>query len=186
MTDTQLFTLANTIPLLGWLALCLAPLATASTVTAARVVAVVLAVAYTVMVGFALVSAAMSKNGSAMPDLATLPGLAHAFSDPHVMLIGWVHYLAFDLWTAAWEVEEAGRRGMPHWAVLPCLVLTFLAGPVGLVVFLLLRIRWTRMAGKVPSQSRPGRSAGRPPPATHDGTRDRLGPTRGWQSDRCA
>ncbi len=139
MTDEQLFGLANAVPLLGWLALCFAPLARGPLVATARIVATVLAVGYAAMVGVAL-----AKGGGSMPDLTTLPGLARAFSDPHVMLIGWVHYLAFDLWTGAWEVEEAGRRGMPHGAVLPALVLTFLAGPIGLVIFLLLRTGWTR------------------------------------------
>ena len=58
------------------------------------------------------------------------------------MLVGWVHYLAFDLWVGAWETEEAERRGMPHAALVPCLALTFLAGPVGLLLFLVLRIKW--------------------------------------------
>ena len=62
------------------------------------------------------------------------------------MLVGWVHYLALDLWTGAWEAEEAGRRGMPHGAVLPCLLLTFLAGPAGLLLFLALEARWRRAA----------------------------------------
>ena len=154
MTDAQLLGLANAVPLLGWLALCAAPLARAGTVAAARVVAVVLAVGYGVMV-----SAALATAGRALPDLTTLSGLARAFSDPHVMLIGWVHYLAFDLWTGAWEVEEAGRRGMPHWAVLPCLVLTFLAGPIGLVLFLLLRTGWRRALGEGPPESRSGSRA---------------------------
>ena len=44
MTDEQLFGLANAVPLIGWLALALAPLARARLVAAARVVAVVLAV----------------------------------------------------------------------------------------------------------------------------------------------
>lgn len=139
MMDDQIFGLANAVPLLGWLALCLAPLARGPLVATARVVAVVLAVGYAVMVGIAL-----AKGGGSLPDLTTLTGLARAFSDPHVMLIGWVHYLAFDLWTGAWEVEEAGRRGMPHWAVLPALVLTFLAGPIGLLLFLALRAGWRR------------------------------------------
>ena len=137
MTDERLFGLANAVPLLGWLALALAPLARARLVAAARVVAVVLAGGYAAMVVVALV-----QGGGRLPDLSTLPGLAHAFSDPHVMLVGWVHYLALDLWTGAWEVEEAGRRGMPHWAVLPGLLLTFLAGPIGLLVFLCLRAGW--------------------------------------------
>ncbi len=154
MTDEGLFGLANAVPLLGWLALCLAPLARARLVAAARVVAVVLAVGYAAMVAAALV-----KGGGTLPDLSTLPGLARAFSDPHVMLVGWLHYLALDLWTGAWEAEDAGRRGMPHWAVLPCLALTFLAGPVGLVLFLLLRTGW-RTSRVEPSPKVPTLSSG--------------------------
>lgn len=141
MGDEQLFGLVNAVPLLGWLFLCLAPLARGRLVAAARVVALVLAVGYSV-----LVIAALVQSGGRLPDLSTLPGLARAFANPHVMLVGWVHYLAFDLWTGAWEVEEAGRRGLPHWVVLPCLAMTFLAGPVGLVLFLGLRVGWRRTA----------------------------------------
>lgn len=137
MTDDRLFGFANALPLVGWFALLLAPLARTTLVVAARVVAVVLAVSY--MIGIA---AALAAGGGPMPDFTTLSGLAHAFSTPRVMLVGWVHYLAFDLWVGAWEAEEAGRRGMPHAALVPCLVLTFLAGPVGLLLFLVLRIKW--------------------------------------------
>jgi hypothetical protein len=131
MSDDELFALANALPLVGWLALCLAPLARPALVASARVAAAAMAVGYAVLVGVAL-----AKGGGPAPDLTTLSGLARAFSDPHVMLVGWVHYLALDLWTGAWEAEDAGRRGVPHWLLLPCLALTFLAGPIGLLLFL--------------------------------------------------
>ena len=134
MSDDHLFALASAVPLVGWLALAFAPLRRAAAVIVARVVAVVLAAGY-----LALVGAALAHPAGPAPDFQSLAGLAKAFSNPHVMLIGWVHYLALDLWTGSWEVEEAGRRGVPHAAVLPCLLLTFLAGPAGLVVFLILR-----------------------------------------------
>ena len=130
MTDAQAFSLLNVVPLVGWIALALAPLRRPLLVAVARVAAVAVAVGYLLMV------AASLARGGPLPDLSTLPGLAHAFSDPHVMLVGWAHYLALDLWTGAWEAEDAERSGAPHWAVLPCLVLTFLAGPIGLLAYL--------------------------------------------------
>ena len=87
---------------------------------------------------------AAAPGGFDPASFSTLAGLAKAFSNPGVMLVGWVHYLAFDLWTGAWEAEEAHRRGVPHWALIPCLVLTFLVGPVGLVAFLLVRAPFRR------------------------------------------
>ena len=135
MTDDQMFGLANAAPLLGWIALALAPLNRPLAVRVARVWAIGLAVAYTILVGAALAGAS-----GPMPDLGSLDGLARAFSNPHVMLIGWVHYLSFDLWVGAWETEDAPRGGVPHALLLPCLALTFLAGPVGLLLFVLVRV----------------------------------------------
>lgn len=136
MTDAQLFAVANAVPLLGWLALLFAPLRRGPLIAAARVVAVVLAVAYLVLIAGRLGSAPGSLD---LASFSTLDGLARAFDQPAVMLVGWVHYLAFDLWVGAWEAEEAHRRGVPHWMLIPCLALTFLAGPVGLLLFLLAR-----------------------------------------------
>ena len=143
MSDAALFQVANTVPLLGWLALLLAPLNRPLAIAAARVVASVLAVGYLVLLGWRVAAA---PGGFDPASVSTLPGLARAFSNPSVMLVGWVHYLAFDLWTGAWETEEAHRRGVPHWLLIPCLALTFLVGPVGLVAFLLCRAPFRRRA----------------------------------------
>ena len=141
MSDAQLFGLANTVPLLGWLALLLAPLRRPLLIGAARAVAAALALAYLVLLASRLASA---PEGFDPARFSTLDGLARSFSNPAVMLVGWVHYLAFDLWTGAWEAEEAHRRGVPHGLLVPCLLLTFLVGPVGLVLFLLVRLAYKR------------------------------------------
>jgi hypothetical protein len=47
--------------------------------------------------------------------------------------------LAFDLVVGAWESRDARQAGIAHWKVVPCLLLTFLLGPMGLLVYLLLR-----------------------------------------------
>ena len=51
----------------------------------------------------------------------------------------WIHYLAFDLFVGAWIVRDVGRRGLPHLAVAPCVLLTMMYGPTGLLVYLTLR-----------------------------------------------
>lgn len=136
MSDAQLFGIANAVPLVGWAALALAPLRRALLIAVARIVAVVLAVGYLVLLAGRIAAAPGGFDPAAF---STLDGLARAFANPGVMLVGWVHYLAFDLWTGAWEAEEAHRRGVPHALLLPCLALTFMVGPVGLVAFLLAR-----------------------------------------------
>ena len=61
------------------------------------------------------------------------------FQDPWALLAGWVHYLCFDLAVGAWALRDAQRRGLPHLLLVPALVLTFLLGPVGLLLYAGLR-----------------------------------------------
>lgn len=133
MTLETLFSLANAVALLGWIILAFAPLKRDLAIMAARAVALVLAVTYTVLLVRALTGDGFSG------DLTTLAGLTEGFSRPEAVLVGWVHYLAFDLWVGSWVIEDAGKRAIPHWMMLPVLVLTLMAGPVGLLVYLGLR-----------------------------------------------
>jgi hypothetical protein len=61
------------------------------------------------------------------------------FQNRAMLLAGWVHYLAFDLFVGSWEVRDAQRIGIAHYLVVPCLVLTFLFGPAGWLLYLLIR-----------------------------------------------
>lgn len=133
MDAARLFEIANLIALVGWLMLALAPVRRALLVNAARVVGVGLAVTYTVLLAGVLLT--LGDAGREL-DFSSLEGVTTAFAQPEGVLVGWVHYLAFDLWVGAWEVEDAERRGLPHWALLPCLFFTLMFGPFGLLLYL--------------------------------------------------
>lgn len=133
MTLETAFTAANLFALIGWVALAFAPMARARLLVAARVVAFLLCLAYAV--GLAVALSHPTPGGG----FGSLAGIAALFSVKGVLLVGWVHYLAFDLWAGAWEVKDAERAGVPHWLVLPCLAATFMAGPVGLAAYLIIR-----------------------------------------------
>ncbi len=70
---------------------------------------------------------------------ATLETIMIAFSHPNVTLMGWAHYLVFDLFVGAWIGRDAVARGVNHFLVIPCLAFAFLAGPIGLLLYLLIR-----------------------------------------------
>ena len=57
-----------------------------------------------------------------------------------------MHYLAFDLFVGSWEVSDARKRGVHHLLVIPCLLATFMAGPAGLVLYLLVRTAASAMS----------------------------------------
>jgi hypothetical protein len=89
----------------------------------------------------ALVYAAIvaTQWGGSAGGFQTLSAVATLFSQPWLLLAGWVHYLAFDLFVGTWEVLDAQERGIPHGLVLPCLALTFAFGPAGWLAYAMLR-----------------------------------------------
>lgn len=80
----------------------------------------------------------------------SMAAVRQAFESDAILLAGWVHYLAFDLFVGSWEVRDAATHRIRHLWVAPCLVLTFLLGPVGLLLYLILRfvrVRQLAIAG---------------------------------------
>ena len=69
----------------------------------------------------------------------SLDGVMGLLGDRYGMVAGWTHFLAFDLFVGAWVVRDAGSRGVPHLLCVVPLLLTFLAGPLGLLLYLLVR-----------------------------------------------
>ena len=135
MTPDRLFEIASTAVLIGWLALVVAPLRRGLAVSVARWVAVILCGCYFAMVAVGLAGPGMPAGAS----FDLLEGVRLLLSTPQALLAGWVHYLAFDLFVASWQIEDAPAANIPHWLLLPCLVLTFVAGPVGLLLYFILK-----------------------------------------------
>ena len=67
---------------------------------------------------------------------ASLDGLAGFFSQPQIVLAGWIHYLVMDLFIGTWQLQIARSQQLPNMLVVPTLLLTMLFGPLGLLVFL--------------------------------------------------
>lgn len=127
------FSLAGTLAMAGWVLLVVFP---RSPLVTDRLVGLgIPAVIGVVYAGLILAFWAGSPGG-----FGSLDDVAALFSVRGLLLAGWVHYLAFDLFVGAWEVRTARTEGIPHLLVVPCLAMTFLFGPVGLLMFLTLRL----------------------------------------------
>lgn len=79
---------------------------------------------------------------------ASIGGITALFSHPNGVLTGWSHYLVFDLFVGAWIGRDRVGRGIAHWMAAPTQLLSFLFGPVGLLVYLIVRFvtgkgRWS-------------------------------------------
>ncbi|MEL6372576.1 MAG: ABA4-like family protein [Pseudomonadota bacterium] len=130
-----IFDVANTLALCGWLALLISPwLPRVADAVAALAIPLLLSLAYAVLIGLTI-----GGSGFSFSDFGSLDGVMKLFSVREGVLIGWLHYLAFDLFIGAWEVRTARREGIAFLAVVPCLALTFLMGPLGLIAFFAVR-----------------------------------------------
>jgi len=78
-------------------------------------------------------------HGAEGGSFTSIEGVRTLFSADVGMVIGWTHFLVFDLFIGAWEARDAQRRGFNHWLLVPCLLLTFILGPIGLFLYLILR-----------------------------------------------
>jgi Domain of unknown function (DUF4281) len=141
MSDAQLFQYANTTALICWIALVLQPKRVAPLLR--FVVPAALAVLYI----WALTTAPKNPDGG----FGSLAQVKALFTQDRAVLAGWVHYLAFDLFIGCWEVMDARERGISHLLVIPCLFLTFMFGPAGLLLYFVLRTAKQRLAGPAPA-----------------------------------
>jgi hypothetical protein len=128
------FRSGNLLALLGWLALAASP---PSRRWAPRVwqltgwvLPLLLALGYV-----ALLLGHWGPGG-----FGSLAEVRQLFERPGLLAAGWLHYLAFDLFVGTWIARDAAQRGLPHLAVLPCLALTFLFGPAGLLAYAVLTL----------------------------------------------
>jgi hypothetical protein len=128
VSANQMFSIVNLVAIASWVLLAVAP--------RRRVIADIVTglVVPGLLAGLYVVLIATNWSGSD-GGFSSLPAVAALFGNPWLLLAGWVHYLAFDLFIGSWEVRDAREHGIPHLLVLPCLALTFMFGPAGWLLY---------------------------------------------------
>ena len=137
MSADQVFSICNSMAVLGWLILAIAGRKRwAAYLTCGVILPLLLGVAYLVLV--------LGHWGESKGGFGTLTEVGTLFSNRWLLLAGWIHYLCFDLFIGSWEVRDSQARGISHWFVIPCLFFTFMFGPIGLLLYFSLRMARTR------------------------------------------
>jgi uncharacterized membrane protein (GlpM family) len=133
MKAEQIFSIANLLAMLSWLLIIILPRwrFTAKIVLNGSI-PLLLSVAYLVLI--------VMFFGKAEGGFDSLANVMKLFTNEWTVLAGWIHYLAFDLFVGSWEVKDAYANGISHWLVIPCLILTFLFGPIGFLLYNILRL----------------------------------------------
>ena len=79
------------------------------------------------------------------PELGPIAAL---LGTPEGATIGWIHFLAFDLFVGRWVLFDARERGLPSWIVSPVLLVVLMFGPLGFATYLGVRaVRAKRTTG---------------------------------------
>jgi hypothetical protein len=133
MTISQIYDLFNILALLAWVPLFLPPkFAFRNWFLEQKIATILLSLSYLI---FFAIFMFLDKN----PPLDfSFEGIKQLFANEKGLLVAWIHYLAFDMMVGIYECEQALKRKIPHWLLIPCLLFTFMLGPIGWLMFWLI------------------------------------------------
>src|SRR5215203_4309245 len=101
MTAEQVFSIVNLVAMAAWLLLVFFP--------KVRWVAHVLPFALPFVFAILYVVLLAATWGGSEGGFSSLAAVGALFRDPWLLLAGWTHYLAFDLFVGGWELRDSQR-----------------------------------------------------------------------------
>lgn len=146
----SLFGLANLWALVCWVALIMLP--RGAFVQSAILYGGIglLCLAYLVLLALVIsgrVDVGVVDGGSAA-DFTTIAGVRGMFMSDGGVTVGWIHYLALDLFAGLWIARDADQKSFSRWVQAPVLLFTFFAGPAGLLAWLVIREKRARKGAR--------------------------------------
>ena len=136
MSPDSIFQTCSAIAMVGWLVLLIiSPFWSSFDKFLIGIVITLFAIVYALLIFQVFTPGDFEKFGS-------LNGVMELFTDKTAVTAGWVHYLAFDLLTGIWIKKNAQKYNIHHLILIPCLLFTFMLGPIGLLLYLL--VRWIK------------------------------------------
>lgn len=130
------FSFATFIAMFGWILLVVVPADPRAKLLTGIIIPLTLSAIYLVYIFLHI--------GEAPGGFGSLAEVKLLFSLDELLLAGWIHYLAFDLFIGAWESRDSQRLGIPRLVMLPCYLMTFMLGPVGLLFYFAIRTAKTK------------------------------------------
>lgn len=133
MTPTTVFSLAGMITIPMWILMIFLPKwKLTKFLMDYKVVPLLLSMIYAIYI-----IKAIQIGG--MMDFGSLSSVMKLFTEEHAVLAGWVHYLAFDLIVGMWMLDQNKKLEIHQLIMAPCLLATFMFGPLGFLVFMIIK-----------------------------------------------
>ena len=139
---SKIFKVSSAIAMAGWLLLVVLPNWQYSQFIVVGIIVTLLSFIYTYLIIFGKRHDAPGYKSSG--NFSSLQGVMDLFKSPRAVLAGWIHYLAFDLFIGLFIVSNGAHYNISHWLLVPCLLLTLMFGPAGLLLYLMIRFAVTQ------------------------------------------
>ena len=146
-----LFGFTNALALAGWVMLAALPRGPKSSSIilygCVAMLCLIYAVLFVLLVS-KLVDPGAVGGASGQGDFRSIAGIRGLFASDGGIVIGWTHYLAFDLFVGLWIAKDADHKGFSRLVQVPFLFATLMAGPIGLFAWLVTREARARRAAR--------------------------------------
>ncbi|KEY19408.1 ABA4-like family protein [Kaistella antarctica] len=140
MKPEILFQILNNLVLLVWILMIVAPKwKVTRKITATFALTIILSIVYG-----AIIITSFGKVD--FMDFGSLDGIVKMLqnSDAWGSSAIWYHFLAFDLFVGSWILKDAQKLGIPHLTIIPCLLFTFMLGPLGFLIYQIVKFGYLR------------------------------------------
>lgn len=137
MNASSIFSFGNSFVLLGWILLIFLP----KWKHTQTIILNGMIVLFSLIYAFLLLKDIGSFSVDSFSTLANVKAL---FQNDNAVAMGWIHYLAFDLFVGAYIVKKSQQLQISRWLYTLTLPFTFMFGPVGYLLFFLIKTLKTR------------------------------------------
>lgn len=145
LAPAQIFSIANLIAMLCWVALAISLFAPRAQVSIQRITGLAVPGLFAIVYVFCIWRGFAESPGGGFGSLGQVRAL---FANDAALDAGWLHYLAFDLFVGTWIVRQGILDRLHPLLLLVCLPVTFMLGPVGFLLFLLERAVFSRRSAE--------------------------------------
>ena len=139
MSWETVFALTNGWALLMWVVLAFAPRRPAVLSLVLYGGVALLCAAYALMFVLLMTGSVDAVGGGQGGGFSSLAGVMALFASKSGTTLGWTHYLAFDLFVGLWIARDADTKRVGRVWQIPILFATLMAGPIGLLIWLIVR-----------------------------------------------
>ena len=133
MNPETVFSIVNALVMPQWLLMIFAPYwRWTQKLADSYLIPVLLAVTY----AFYVITSLGSLD---FMSFSTLAGIKNMFSEEQSVLVGWIHYLCFDLVAGTYIYKDSLSKGINRILVGVCLFFCLMLGPIGFLLYWILR-----------------------------------------------